>query len=185
MTALRNYEKDFQTINVIQGDYAVTADPNTALVTILGSCVATCLYDPVARIGGLNHFLLPGFCDSSSGTMSCGLNMMELLINALLKGGAQRDRLQAKIFGGANMNKGLTDIGSQNVDFTRTFMAHEGIVCVGASVGGMVGRRIQFWPESGKARQKLLSTAETTAIERKVVKEPAPVPDSASDVELF
>lgn len=186
MTALREMAaKHRQTMtNVIQGDFAISDDPEAVLATILGSCVATCLYDPVAKIGGLNHFLLPGFCDSSSGTQSCGLNMMELLINGLLRKGAMRSRLQAKVFGGADMNGGLTSIGAQNVEFTRTFLRHEGIPCSGESVGGQAGRRIQFVPTTGKVRQLFLSQAETIAVEKKVIQPPS-APAGGSDLELF
>ena len=171
-----------KTITVIQGDFAVSKDENTKMATLLGSCVATCLYDPLARIGGMNHFLLPGFCDSSSGTMSCGLNMMELLINGLLRQGADRRRLQAKMFGGAQLNGNLTNIGEQNIEFTRDFLKYEGISLLGESVGGNVGRRIQFCPTSGKARQRFVSNADIHAAE-KIVKAPTAV--VSADLELF
>ena len=91
-------------VHVIQGEYKVVNDPNVVLSTILGSCVAACLRDPVAGVGGMNHFLLPGSAmrrSSGGDATRYGVHLMELLINGLLKQGARRDRLEAKIFGGA------------------------------------------------------------------------------------
>lgn len=170
---------------VIQGDYYVSDQPNEVITTILGSCVAVCLYDPVVKIGGLNHFLLPGFCDSSSGTTSCGLNMMELLINALQKKGAKRNRMRAKMFGGAQMRQGLTDIGKENVDFTQDFLRHEGIPCISQSVGGLVGRRLRFWPATGEVKQLFLSPYETQEVEKTVLTTKTNFVAPSSDVELF
>ncbi len=171
----------YKITNVIQGDYAVSEDPEVMMTTILGSCVSVCLFDSVRKIGGMNHFLLPGYCDSSSGTMSCGLNMMELLINALQRKGAARNRLQAKLFGGSNMNEGLTDIGMQNADFARDFLRHEGIPMIGESLGGNFARRIRYWPVTGKARQM-----EVTAYEKIPVVQAVEKPGvTSSDVEFF
>ena len=104
-------------INLIQGEYRVVDCEHTVVSTILGSCVSACLRDPVAGIGGMNHFLLPGSNESEG--VQYGAYAMEVLINALLKSGARRDRLEAKLFGGARMVKGLIDIGQQNALFAR------------------------------------------------------------------
>ncbi len=88
-------------VHVIQGEWKVVSDPDVVLSTILGSCVAACMRDPVAGVGGMNHFLLPGSADalSSGGDATrYGVHLMELLINGLLKKGARRERLEAKIF---------------------------------------------------------------------------------------
>lgn len=89
-------------VHIIQGEYKVVSDPDVVLTTILGSCVAACLRDPVSGVGGMNHFLLPGTGSVTGGDATrYGVHLMELLINGLLKQGARRDRLEAKIFGGA------------------------------------------------------------------------------------
>lgn len=149
-------------IHVIQGEFCVTEDPNVMLTTILGSCVAACMRDPVAQVGGMNHFLLPGNDDRSQNreAESYGVHLMELLVNDLLHHGARRDRLQAKLFGGAATMKGLTDVGALNGRFAERFLRHEGISYAGGSLGGDRGRRIQFWPASGRARQVALSKNE-------------------------
>ena len=147
--------------NIVQGEQAILSDPEAVLSTLLGSCVAACLRDPVAGVGGMNHFLLPGNEGAISGAEREGVHAMELLVNGLLCRGAQRSRLEAKLFGGARMLKGLTDVGELNATFAERFLRDEGIVVVGGSLRGDRGRRIQFWPVSGRARQIML-TAGTT-----------------------
>jgi chemotaxis protein CheD len=85
-------------------------------------------------------------------------NLMELLVNGLLRQGARRERLEAKLFGGARTMEGLADIGARNAAFAERFLRHEGIRLVGGSLRGEQGRRIQYWPGSGRARQVFLST---------------------------
>jgi chemotaxis protein CheD len=145
-------------VHLLQGECRVTDDPAIVLATTLGSCVAACIRDPVARVGGMNHFLLP---ESSEGMVSLryGAFAMELLINGLLSKGARRDRLQAKLFGGGRLSDGLTDVGAANAAFAREFLEREAIPYAGGSLGGAQARRIQFWPVSGRARQQTLARA--------------------------
>lgn len=145
-------------IHVIQGEYQVVSNPHVVLATVLGSCVAACLRDPEAGVGGMNHFLLPGEKGTSKTQEAerYGAYLLELLINGLLKQGARRDRLEAKLFGGARMLEGLSDIGAQNAAFAKGFLANEGIALVAEHLGGTHGRRLEFFPVSGRARQVLL-----------------------------
>ena len=152
------------------------------LTAVLGSCVAACLRDPVAGVGGMNHFLLPEARESGSEQVIYGAQSMELLINAMLKQGARKERLEAKIFGGARMIAGLSDIGRGNGEFARRFLRDEGIPCLAESLGGTMARRVRFWPLSGRARQMLLGDARAVA--------PPPAAAHArraagNDVELF
>ena len=175
-------------VNIIQGEYKVVTDPNVVLTTILGSCVAACLRDPVAGVGGMNHFLLPGNAQSmtSGGDATrYGVHLMELLINGLLKKGARRDRLEAKIFGGAKTIATFSNVGEQNAAFAMQFLRDEGIRVVGSSTGGEFGRKLEFWPISGRARQYPLTGAETqrtVAAEQKPAAAPRPV---ESSIEFF
>jgi chemotaxis protein CheD len=141
--------------HVIEGQFHVTDDPNLVLATVLGSCVAACLRDPVARIGGMNHFLLPGNGDrvQSGDAERYGVHLMELLVNGLMSQGAQRGRLEAKLFGGANTIFKSSDVGAMNANFAEHFLKNEGIAIVGGSLGGKSGRRVEYWPVSGRARQ--------------------------------
>jgi chemotaxis protein CheD len=147
-------------INIIQGEFQVSGDPEAVITTLLGSCVAACLFDPVARVGGMNHFLLPGGTAESPTSARYGVHLMELLVNGLLKKGALRNRLQGKLFGGARTLKGLGDIGEANGRFARQFLDREGIAYTGGSLGGLLGRRVQFWPVSGRARQMFMGNGE-------------------------
>ena len=151
-------------IHVVQGDYAVSDRENTILTTILGSCVSTCICDPVARVGGMNHFLLPGNGSGDSQSIRYGLYAMELLINGLLKNGASKSRMQAKLFGGASMNDGLGKIGEANGRFALEFLSNEGIACVAQSLGGIHARRIRFKPTTGYAQQLIVQSAELCAM---------------------
>lgn len=147
---------DLTYIHVVQGEYSVSDRSDTVLTTILGSCVSTCIWDPVARVGGMNHFLLPDAGPARGQQFRYGLYAMELLINGLLKRGASRQRLEAKLFGGAAMSDGLGNIGAANAAFAQRFLADEGIHCAAQSLGGRQARRIRFTPTTGQARQLLL-----------------------------
>ena len=143
-----------QTFVITQGQHAVSADPEVSISTVLGSCVACCLWDRIAGLGGMNHMLL---AQRQRQNLPCdreGVNAMELLINDLLKLGARRDRLQAKVFGGASMGIGHTEIGARNAAFTLGFLAREGITCTAKSLGGTDARQLVFWPASGVVRQR-------------------------------
>ena len=146
-------------LHVSQGEHAVSDCPQTVITTVLGSCVSTCMWDPEARLGGMNHFLLPGDRVEYLQSRLHGTNAMELLINALLRRGAERTRLRAKLFGGSRMIAGLSNIGQANAAFASEFCRRENIPCISGSLGGDAGRRIRFWPSTGRVRQQLLRNA--------------------------
>ena len=171
-----------QRIHIVQGEYKVTNDPDIVVSTLLGSCVAACIRDPLTGVGGMNHFLLPGENGRAHDHEAerYGDYLMELLINGLMKQGAHRDRLEAELFGGARMMGGLSDIGKKNAEFAERYLQHEGIAVVGKDLGGERGRRLQYWPVSGRARQAYVAAA---GIDEKPVK---PVlTRNVGDVELF
>lgn len=168
---------------VLEGQYHVSDDDNLVLTTVLGSCVAACLRDPVARIGGMNHFLLPGDAERSQGPDAerYGVHLMELLVNGLMNRGAQRERLEAKLFGGAKSIFKNSDVGAMNVKFAERFLRNEGIAIIGSSLGGPSGRRIEYWPVTGQARQIYLGEVKAPP------PPPAPprAPSGDGDLELF
>lgn len=143
-------------ISIIQGEHAVVAEPKVVVTTVLGSCVAVCLRDPVARIGGMNHFLLPepgGVGKVRQEDMQrYGVHAMEMLINALMSRGAERGRLSAHVYGGANVLAGLTSIGSANAAFARRFLSTERIGVTHEDLGGAAARRVEFMPYEGRSR---------------------------------
>jgi chemotaxis protein CheD len=168
-------------IAIVQGEHAVAIEPGIVITTLLGSCVAVCLHDAEARVGGMNHFLLgePGAEQRlRPDEMSrYGVHAMELLINALMTRGAARARLRARIFGGANIIAGLGGIGSDNVAFARRFMAVEDIPIGPSDTGGTTARRVEFRPFEGQVR----------SIRADDVPPPAPLPPLplGGDIEVF
>ena len=169
---------------VTQGEFASSADPNEVLTTVLGSCICTCLHDPVARLGGLNHFLLGDQPEGHAESTKYGVYSMELLINDLLKRGARRERLQAKVAGGAHMLAGASDIGQRNTDFALRFLERENIALIGQNLGGDRARRIRFWPVTGRTQVMLVQNTETAEMEAQTARRAA-LPEDTGDVELF
>jgi chemotaxis protein CheD len=143
-------------IFITQGEYAISDDPDATISTLLGSCVACCLWDPTARVGGMNHMLITSRTERDAKCDAAGVHAMELLINDLLKSGAKRTRLQAKAFGGAQMVRGLSGIGAANCAFTLDYLERENIPCVSRSLGGDSARQLRFWPVLGAVRQKVV-----------------------------
>lgn len=166
-----------RTIHVIQGDHHVSDVAGTVMTTVLGSCVAACLFDPERRVGGMNHFLLPdapGQRDIRHASAA-----MEQLVNAMLKRGARRERMVAKLFGGARIQANLPDIGRRNAEAARMFLLGEGIHLQSHSLGGNAARRVRFWPETGRAQQMLLSDPQEAAFNT-----PRPL-SSGGTIDLF
>lgn len=151
----------FRTIHVMQGEHHVSDCADTVMTTVLGSCVSACLHDPARRIGGMNHFLLPG--EPGSSDLRHAFAAMERLVNTLIKQGALRDRLEAKIFGGSRMMAGLPDIGRRNGEAALAFLRGEGIRLIAQSLGGTSARRLRFWPATGQAQQMLVNAVPDVA----------------------
>ena len=152
-------------VKVLPGEYFVHHE-DMLLLTTLGSCIAVCLWDRNARVGGLNHFMLP---DSSAESGRYGPYAMEILINALMKQGAQRMTLEAKVFGGAHvLNSVASDsmrVGHRNTQFALSYLATERIPVVVKDVEGECPRTVCFLPHSGKAMLKRLTSSSALALE--------------------
>lgn len=153
------YDEALQThaFRLLPAEYRVTDQP-IALVTLLGSCVAACLYDPAVGVGGMNHFMLPDaqparMAASGDGSARYGAHAMELLINDLLKRGARRARLQAKVFGGGNVLRGFTSdpIGTRNARFVLGYLAAESIPVLAQDLGDVYPRKVCFFAQTGRA----------------------------------
>ena len=171
-------------VSIVQGENAIVAEPDVVVSTLLGSCVAACLFDPVAKVGGMNHFLLgePSADHRvSAGDMQrYGIHAMELLINGMMAKGAQRTRLRAHLYGGANIVSGLGSIGSSNAAFARRFMQAEGIEIAHSDLGGASARKIEFLPHEGRSRCTKVADRVPEAPPK-----PLPLPASVGDLELF
>lgn len=143
----------------------VAGDEDACLTAVLGSCVAACLWDPVARIGGMNHFLLPRRHGGGAlAALGAGSTAMEVLVAECLAAGASRGLLRARLFGGGRVVPLLSDIGARNIGFARAFLASEGIALVSEEVGGVQARRIHFWPATGAAQHRLIGGSPLEAL---------------------
>lgn len=146
---------------IIAGEYHASREP-CEICTVLGSCVAACLFDPVTKIGGMTHFVLP--CHATDMTISAryGVHAMELLINEIMKLGGDRRRLQAKVFGGATVLfcKGKSmNVGRRNVEFIRHFLLTEDIPVAAERLGGNNPLRVHFSTDTGKALVRVVENA--------------------------
>ncbi len=141
------------TQTVLPGYHAVTGQAGLALVTLLGSCVAACIRDPALGFGGLNHFLLPGDVGVDQKSARYGIHAMEVLINDILKAGGVKGRLEAKVFGGANVIDLSAEetVGDRNARFVAEYLRREGIRIVASDLGGDRARRVFFFPDTGRA----------------------------------
>lgn len=156
-------------IQVLPGQWHVTAEAEL-VGTVLGSCVAVTAHDPVARVGGLNHFLLP----LSREEESCvsvptrfGVQAMEVLLNALYAAGAERERLVLKAFGGADVLDCGARVGRRNVSFLRAFVRNEGLRLVAEDLEGEVARRVLFDPLCGRVRLKRIPMGAEDEVHRR------------------
>ncbi|MFN7857931.1 MAG: chemoreceptor glutamine deamidase CheD [Acidovorax sp.] len=146
-------------VKVLPGEYFV-ADENMVIMTVLGSCIAACLWDSRVRVGGMNHFMLPdGDLADASGRY--GSYAMELLINEMLKLGARRETMQAKIFGGAQVMANFTtmNVGERNTNFVLNYLNTERIPIVSDDVLDIYPRKVVFFPVTGRAMVKRLAHA--------------------------
>ncbi len=158
------------------------SEPEGVITTILGSCVATCIWDPMAGVGGMNHILVAQSGSGASRNDFAGVNAMELVINGLIRRGAKRENLQAKVFGGAKMIEGLSDIGQVNGVFVVEYLERENIPCVGKSLGGTLARQIRFYAGEGRVLQKSIAGA---AVPPPPPPRPKVEPAGGNDLELF
>ena len=189
------YDEALQThaFRLLPAEYRVTDQP-IALVTLLGSCVAACLYDPAVGVGGMNHFMLPdsepaSMAAKSDGSARYGAHAMELLINDLLKRGARRSRLLAKVFGGGNVLSGFhTDpIGTRNARFVLKYLAAERIPVMAQDLGDIHPRKVCFFARTGRTLVKRLPAtrdSEIAKVERDYYGSLSRAPASGG-VELF
>jgi chemotaxis protein CheD len=154
----RTFDKD--AAKILPGEYFCT-DKDMLIVTVLGSCVSACIRDTVLGIGGMNHFMLPdGEGDSVvSESMRYGAYAMEVLINQLLKSGARRQNLEAKVFGGGNVLRAFTatNVGEKNAAFVKTYLKAEGIRIAGEDLNDIYPRKVYFFPKTGKVLVKKLN----------------------------
>ncbi len=164
---------------------------NILIVTVLGSCVSVCLRDPVARIGGMNHFMLPDRAESASllsEPARYGAHAMEMLINNLLSMGAQRSRLEAKAFGAGRVLPGMSDVGARNAQFALEYLERERIPVKARDVGGEHARKVYMFVETGRVLVKEITQLRNDTVltrERAYAVEIGAKRITGGEVELF
>jgi chemotaxis protein CheD len=171
---VRYFDREFrvESVKILPGQYHAARGGDGSISTVLGSCVSTCLWDPLERIGGMNHFMLPGDPSASSSPWGVsarfGVYAMEVLINEMVHLGADRRRLVAKVFGGARVLQGFDtlDVGAMNTDFVLNFLREECIQILGQDVLGVSPRKVHFFPATGKAQLKKLHLQQDNAVQR-------------------
>jgi chemotaxis protein CheD len=153
---------DCEAAKISPGEYYFT-NKEMVIVTVLGSCVSACIRDNVSRVGGMNHFMLPDGAKADkdnpvSESMRYGTYAMEVLINQLLKNGASRGNLEAKIFGGGNVLRSFTSmsVGDRNAEFVRNYLKAERICVTGEDLNDVFPRKVYFFPRTGRALVKKL-----------------------------
>lgn len=162
-------EHGIEAAKILPGEYYATGR-EMVLVTVLGSCVCACIRDRIAGIGGMNHFMLPD-TNADGGSMLAdsaryGTYAMEILINQLLKMGARRENLEAKVFGGGAVLRGFTvaNVGERNAEFVLSFLATEKIPVVAQDLLDVYPRKVYFFPASGLVRVKKLKNVHNNTI---------------------
>ena len=186
------YDSHFKSeaVKILPGEYFVYHE-DILIMTTLGSCIATCLWDRNAKIGGMNHFMLPDNGGGASDSGRYGSYAMELLINEMLKLGASRMTLEAKVFGGGAVIGGMTSInvGERNTAFVMDYLKTERIPVVSKDVLEIYPRKVCFLPFSGKAMVKRLAPTNPDAIvqqERMAAQKVAPAASSGGgSIDLF
>jgi chemotaxis protein CheD len=178
-------------VKVLPGEFFVH-DEDILVMTTLGSCIAACLWDREKRVGGMNHFLLP---DAGSGGGGAdggryGSYAMDLLIGELVKRGATRATMEAKVFGGGAVISGMNSInvGERNTAFVLDYLRTERITVVSKDVMDIYPRKVCYLPASGKAMVKRLASANTEALaaqERAAAQRAAPAVNAGGSIDLF
>jgi chemotaxis protein CheD len=165
------FDRSFDTdaAKLLPGEFFYTIK-DMMIVTVLGSCVSACIRDVRSGIGGMNHFMLPDGASEADGPVSLsaryGTYAMEVLINHLLKSGARRENLEAKVFGGGNVLRGFTalHVGQRNAEFVRQYLRAEGIRMVAEDLNGDYPRKVYFFPRTGRVLVKKLRTVNNNTL---------------------
>jgi len=155
----RTFDRD--AAKILPGEYYFTGK-DMLIVTVLGSCVSACIRDRVTGVGGMNHFMLPDSGADADSPISAsaryGTYAMEILINDLLKSGAKRENLEAKVFGGGAMLRGFSslNVGERNAQFVRDFLKVENIRVIAEDLNDIHPRKVYYFPRTGKVLVKKL-----------------------------
>lgn len=163
---------DCDAAKILPGEFYFTGK-DMLIVTVLGSCVSACIRDRISGVGGMNHFMLPdGGADSDnpvSASMRYGTYAMEVLINELLKAGAKRENMEAKVFGGGNVLRGFTaiNVGERNAKFVLEYLHTERMRVIAEDLNDIYPRKVYFFPKTGKVLVKKLKVEHNDTLKRR------------------
>lgn len=169
-----DYKHHLYAARIMPGEFFVSSD-KVVIATVLGSCVSACIRDPVAGIGGMNHFMLPEeesriSDDSYSGTSArYGNYAMDEMINTILSYGGKRERLEIKLFGGSKVIQSMADIGSSNINFVYDYLTIKQMTVTSQDVGGLHPRRVLYFPHTGRVLMcKLPLSLDKSVVQREM-----------------
>lgn len=153
---------------ILPGEYFVSQEP-MVVYTVLGSCISVCIRDTVAKIGGMNHFMLAAPTnnigdDHWGASARYGSYAMEVLVNELLSRGGMKSRFEVKVFGGGKIYEGMNDVGAKNAAWALEYLEREGIQPIKADVGDICPRKVYYFTESGRVLLKKLDPVQRQAI---------------------
>ncbi|MFZ6672384.1 chemoreceptor glutamine deamidase CheD [Undibacterium sp. Rencai35W] len=163
---------DCDAAKILPGEFYFTGK-DMLIVTVLGSCVSACIRDRVSGVGGMNHFMLPdGGADTDnpvSASMRYGTYAMEVLINELLKAGAKRENMEAKVFGGGNVLRGFTaiNVGERNAKFVLDYLRAERMRVIAEDLNDIYPRKVYFFPKTGKVLVKKLKVEHNDTLRKR------------------
>lgn len=189
---MRDIRFPYEIASILPGEFFVSKEP-MVVYTVLGSCISACIRDPVAGVGGMNHFMLPEPKESGSDSWGestrYGSYAMESLINEILKRGGIRSRLEVKLFGAGKIYEGNIDVGANNVAWVTQYLESEGLPVVKADLGDVFPRKVYYFTDSGRVLMKKIERLKNrTIVERETeysVRITQAEKQQAEDVTLF
>ncbi|MCF8473858.1 MAG: hypothetical protein K9G26_04100 [Emcibacter sp.] len=186
------YDAKFGTMvhKINEGGFCVLSQSDHLIMTTLGSCISVCIFDPIIKVGGMNHFLLPESSleeGKNNFSLRYGNNAMETLVNEILKRGGKKERLVLKAFGAGNVINMKADIGGKNHIFLKQYIKDEDLKLETCDLGGDFPRWVIFYPSTGKAFVRLLQRTQDRKIinQEEVLRKKIEKQHNAVDIELF
>ena len=164
---MRDNRFPYEIASILPGEFFVSRDP-MIVYTVLGSCISACIRDPVAGVGGMNHFMLPEpkekGRDSWGESTRYGSYAMESLINEILKRGGLKRRLEVKLFGAGKIYESNIDIGARNAEWVVMFLRMEGLVPTKTDLGDVFPRKVYYFTDSGRVLMKKIERIKNQTI---------------------
>jgi chemotaxis protein CheD len=163
----RDSRFEHEIASILPGEFFVSAQP-MIVYTVLGSCISACIRDPIARVGGMNHFMLPepseAASDSWSESTRYGSYAMESLINEILKRGGLKSRLEVKLFGAGKIYESNIDVGARNAEWVLQFLKREGLTAGKVDLGDVYPRKVYYFTDAGRVLVKKIERLKNRTI---------------------